>query len=129
MSIPQNVITVTAVLPLSPLPCHPLLQQSLQLHGNRNLFPPLLTFPYITVLGYLKLGSFKHHRMEASEKFFDRISQADSSSPPPSSASTRHSTCDEIAARKDLSYPTHQNKTILFFHQMCTNITMYNDCH
>jgi len=25
MSIPQNVVTVTAALPLSPLPCHPLL--------------------------------------------------------------------------------------------------------
>jgi len=24
MSLPQNVITVTTVLPLSPLPCHPL---------------------------------------------------------------------------------------------------------
>jgi len=27
----------------------------------------------------------------------------------------------ERAEHKDLSYPTHQNKTILFFHQLCTN--------
>jgi len=49
------------------------------------------------------------------------ISQPDNLSPPASSTSTRHSTCDKIAALRDLSYPTHQNKTILFFHQLCTS--------
>jgi len=43
--------------------------EALRKRAVRIILHPL-TLPYITALGYLKLDSLKHRRMEAGEKFF-----------------------------------------------------------
>ena len=82
--------------------------EALQKRAFRIILHPL-TLPYITALGYLKLDSLKHCRMEADEQFFETTfpKLIVNLSPLPFSTVTWHSTCNKIAARKNLSNPTH----------------------